>query len=137
MNNQKSKWAWSYLALMISFLITSCTQSSQPAPNPQTVLAILRQYPGGVLTDNQLLKGAGDVEYLISFDIQTTPAAVITYYEPLLQPLHIEGYAPQGAIRNNVPVDYEWRYKGCPYHVIEMSVTLHKVYLSYGYGPCI
>ena len=122
--------------LLIVMLLVACNQSKPPSPDPQAVLEILRQYPGGTLVEDRMPKNEGDFEYLLSFATQTTLEAAVAHYDPLLRTLGMEGYTPQGAIRNNFPVDYLWRYSGCPYHGVELSITSGSLQITYGYGPC-
>jgi hypothetical protein len=124
------------IALLTMALITSCGQSKPLSPDPQAVLAVLRQYPGGTRIEDRILQQEGDVMYRISFAVQTTSTAAIAYYDPLLRTLGMEKNPSIGPTRDDLPVDYFWMYYGCPYPAVQITTTAQKLQITYGYGPC-
>jgi len=122
--------------LVISILLTACVQSKPPSPEPQVVLAILRQYPGGTLIEERILENNGDVTYRISFAVQTTPDAAIANYAPLFRAIGMKENPSRGPTLDDLQVDYRWTYYGCPYHEVAMTTTVQKLQLTYTYGPC-
>jgi len=125
-----------FCLIMGSSLSTCAPHPTHASPDPQTVLAILRQYPGGTRIEDRILTQDGDVAYRISFAVQTTPTAAIAYYDPLLRSLSMEKNPSIGPTSDDLPVDYFWMYYGCPYHGVQITTTAQKLQITYGYGPC-
>lgn len=117
-------------------VLVGCASAQPASPAPQTVLAILRQYPGGILTDDRIIYNLGDVTYRISYAVQTTPEAVVAYYDPLLQKLGMEQNPSRGPTMDGLPVDYFWMFYGCPYHGVQIT-TGKQLQLTYTSGPCL
>lgn len=127
-----------FFLLLIVVILTACVQSKPRSSEPQAVLAILRQYPGGMLIEDKILESEGDVTYRISHGVQTTSEAVIAHYNPLLQILGMEENPSRGPTPtfDSLPVDYLWMYYGCPYHAVAITTTTQKLQITYTTGPC-
>jgi len=131
---------WSVRSLICGVLLTACTSpySTHPSPDPQDVLTILRHYPGGTKTEDRILySNGGDTTYRISFTVQTTSDAAISYYRPLLSAVGIDPNPSRSPTRDDHPVNYRWLSTSCPYHAVAIGVTTERLEVTYTYGPCI
>jgi len=137
--NLINTWFRSGLLLFAMFLFSACTgwlqpSVTKPSPEPQAVLAILRQYPGGIITSDQEDTSGADTAIDIIFDVQTTPEAAIAYYDPLLKGIGLERNPNKRSIGGQ-PADQAWS-GGCPWHYVAIATMANTLAIHYGYGGC-
>lgn len=129
----------SLIVLWGVLVLTACGTRPTP-PEPQQVLAVLRQYPGGTLiVDEPIDTKGGDETYRIIFQVQTTVEAAVAYYDPQLQALHFKGSVgdPRTLTYERLPLAYDWSFIGkCPMHVVDLGITATELHLIYGTGRC-
>jgi hypothetical protein len=127
---------WSVLIVLVALMLSACAQAKPASPDPQSVLAILRAYPGGTLSEDRIMKEGLDVSYRVSHIVRTTTETAVAYYDAPLRRLGLEESPYRGLTSDDLRVDYTWYYYGCPFHSLTMSTTAERLTLTYTYGPC-
>ncbi|GEM_PF-1497728 len=123
-------------------LLSACTgllqpQATTPLPDPQKVIAILHQYPGGTILNERSFENGGDPAIQIVFQIQTTKEAAIAYYDPLFKGIGFKQTSSTAPLDGGRSVDQAWSSgASCPFHYVTIATTASRLEVTYVHGPC-